>query len=66
MSAAANAAGYLYATGRLPGTTSNARLPETTSKQADAPRTPRIEYRKRRSYALPSPLTQPVFQLTHS
>lgn len=65
MSAAANAAGYLYATGRLPGTTTDSRRPETTgNKQADAPRTPRIEYRKRRPYALP--LTQSVFQLTHS
>ena len=46
MSAAANAAGYLYARGQLPVSELNAR--------GDSVRTPRIEYRKRRVYALPS------------
>ena len=72
MSAAANAAGYLYAHGQLPiqlnpershsaeRSQSSTRLePKSAPWQDDSPpvkeaSTPRIEYRKRRSYALPS------------
>ena len=63
MSAAANAAGYLYAHGQLAVSDLNAedaaRSPESApsraqSKPIDQARTPRIEYRKRRLYALPS------------
>jgi hypothetical protein len=64
MSAAANAAGYLYAQGHLAVSELNAHADATASpKSAASPvqskpveevRTPRIEYRKRRLYALPS------------
>lgn len=73
MSAAANAAGYLYAHGQLPlselaaqveaershGTAkpqSSRRLvpSQAQSQPLKQVRTPRIEYRKRRFYALPS------------
>ena len=78
MSAAANAAGYLYAHGHLPLSRLNAQAasegsePGTKSQSSGRvePKadpfqrppqplkragTPRIEYRKRRLYALPSP-----------
>jgi hypothetical protein len=56
MSAAANAAGYLYAQGRLP---SRPLEPKVVASQGQSQpvkqvRTPRIEYRKRRFYPLPS------------
>ena len=69
MSAAANAAGYLYAHGQLAVSDLNGRVdvprsphaaksqssrrlePETVPSQL---RTPKVEYRKRRAYALPS------------
>jgi hypothetical protein len=72
MSAAANAAGYLYAHGKLPvsnpGAQANAAssqhtarsqssirvLPQTQSPTVKPAAAPRIEYRKRRLYALPS------------
>ena len=64
MSAAANAAGYLYAHGHLGVSELNAqvdaaRSPKSAptsgqSKPIEHVRTPRIEYRKRRLYALPS------------
>jgi len=65
MSAAANAAGYLYAHGQSPVSEVNAQVdaessyPRTVlwrsqSQPVKQARTPRIEYRKRRSYALPS------------
>jgi hypothetical protein len=78
MSAAANAAGYLFAHGQLPMTDLNAQvvaespyhtaksrssrrlepktvLPQGQSQPVKQVRTPRIEYRKRRFYPLPSP-----------
>jgi hypothetical protein len=77
MSAAANAAGYLYAHGQLPMSDLNAqvdvdsshRTPKSQSSRRPEPktvpsqgqtqplkqaRTPRIEYRKRRLYLVPS------------
>ena len=77
MSAAATAAGYLYARGRLCGAGLNRKVdaersyhaaepeparrlePKSAPWQDDSPpvkeaSTPRIEHRKRRSYALPS------------
>jgi len=77
MSAAANAAGYLYAHGQLPVSDLDAQgNAERTDRMAKSPsarrlepktvvsrgeseplkqvRTPRIEYRKRRFYPLPS------------
>jgi hypothetical protein len=77
MSAAANAAGHLYAHGQLPMCDLNAPVnPERSHSAAKSessrrlepksapwqgqsqplkqPRTPRIEYRKRRFYPLPS------------
>jgi len=63
MSAAANAAGYLYAHGQLPMSDLDAYVDvershhTAQSKQGQsqpAVRAPRIEYRKRRFYALPS------------
>ena len=59
MSAAANAAGYLYAHGQLPVSDTNATAarPDRTAKPQAEPakqRTPKIEYRKRRSFAAPS------------
>jgi hypothetical protein len=77
MSAAANAAGYLYARGGLPVSDRDrrreaGRSPHAVKSQSPKPlepkavpsqgqpeplkqaRTPRIEYRKRRSYPLPS------------
>ncbi len=64
MSAAANAAGYLYARGQLAASDLDAqadaaRSPKSApspgqSKPVEQVRTPRIEYRKRRVYALPS------------
>jgi hypothetical protein len=68
MSAAANAAGYLYAHGQLPVPDLNAKAeaarPDRTAKPQPEPepepepvkqtRAPKIEYRKRRSYAVPS------------
>jgi hypothetical protein len=64
MSAAANAAGYLYAHGHLGVPDLNAQVDAARSmKSAPSPgqtkpveqlRAPRIEYRKRRLYALPS------------
>jgi hypothetical protein len=65
MSAAANAAGYLYAHGYLPTSDVNTRVDVASSHHTavlwqgqsqplEKVRTPRIEYRKRRSYALPS------------
>jgi hypothetical protein len=62
MSAAANAAGYLYAQGRLPVSNLNRQVdaePKTVLRQGQSQpvkqvRTPRIEYRKRRFYPLPS------------
>ncbi len=63
MSAAANAAGYLYAHGQLSGSDLNTQADAESShrpaKSQSAPplipvRMPRIEYRKRRLYALPS------------
>jgi hypothetical protein len=67
MSAAATAAGYLYAHDRLPaagqpaaGHNSRPVAEERPQRAAESqpviePRTPRIEYRKRRLYALPAP-----------
>jgi hypothetical protein len=58
MSAAANAAGYLYARGQLPTESSPHTAKSVPSQGQSEPlkqvRTPRIEYRKRRSYLLPS------------
>ena len=59
MSAAANAAGYLYAHGLLPVSDTQADEPEGVLQQdqSQPPKLvspPRIEYRKRRFYALPS------------
>ncbi len=77
MSAAANAAGYLYAHGQLPMSDLNAQVgaesphptaqspasrglePKTVLSQGQSQpgkqgRTPRIEYRRRRFYPLPS------------
>ena len=57
MSAAATAAGYLFAHGRLPAaghsTQVDAERPHQ-SQPVKETRTPRIEYRKRRYYPLPS------------
>ena len=58
MSAAANAAGYLYVHDRLPMSSKppepkTAPLPDE-SASLTPPRTPRIEYRKRRFYPLPT------------
>jgi hypothetical protein len=59
MSAAANAAGYLYIHRLLPGTVqpepkivARRAVPQPPDKQ---PRTPRIEYRKRRVCVMPTP-----------
>ena len=63
MSAAANAAGYLYAHRQLPVSDLNAQADAATSRptaqsRSASPvkqvRAPRIEYRKRRTYPLPS------------
>ncbi len=77
MSAAANAAGFLYAHGRLPVSDLDGQMDTQTPRRAAEPRfsgrlepkvalwqgpsqpvkqvrAPRIEYRKRRFYALPS------------
>ena len=59
MSAAANAAGYLYAHGQLPvsefnGKVEAARAVKPQSELVKQTRAPKIEYRKRRSYAVPS------------
>jgi len=63
MSAAANAAGFLYAHGQLAGSDLDAQdaagspesaQPRAQSKPLEQARTPRIEYRRRRLYALPS------------
>jgi hypothetical protein len=63
MSAAANAAGYLYVHGQLPISDLNAQVDaasshSTAQSRSASPvkqvRTPRIEYRKRRFYPLPS------------
>ena len=61
MSAAANAAGYLYAHGQLPvseNTQADAEPPQRAaparSEAVKQPRAPKIEYRKRRAYALPA------------
>jgi hypothetical protein len=58
MSAAANAAGYLYARGQLGALDLNAQVDSARPQGQSAPvkpvRTPKIEYRKRRAYALPS------------
>lgn len=62
MSAAANAAGYLYAHGLLPVSNVDGRVdaprPHRTVKPQPEPpkqaRAPRIEYRKRRFYPMPS------------
>jgi len=62
MSAAANAAGYLYAHGQLPASDLDAKLqaarpdrtPNSQSEPVRQTRAPKIEYRKRRSYAVPS------------
>ena len=63
MSAAANAAGYLYARGQLPVSDpktveaeSSPRAAQPRSSRSSEPkvRAPRVEYRKRRFYALPS------------
>lgn len=59
MSAAANAAGYLYVHGQLPVSDTNAKAarPDRTAKPQAEPieekRTPKIEYRKRRPWAVP-------------
>jgi hypothetical protein len=59
MSAAATAAGYLYAHGKVPVSGRNAQadkeaiLRQGRSEPVKPARTPKIEYRKRRSY--PSP-----------
>ena len=65
MSAAANAAGYLYVHGQLPvsdlNTRAEAARPEHTARAQQQPvkqtRTPKIQYRKRRSYDLPAGLS---------
>jgi len=62
MSAAATAAGYLYARGRLSGAGFDGQVDaecshhaaEDESQPFKGASTPRIEYRKRRSYLLPS------------
>ncbi len=62
MSAAATAAGYLYARGRQSGAGFDGRVDaershhaaEDESQPFKEASTPRIEYRKRRSYLLPS------------
>jgi hypothetical protein len=62
MSAAANAAGYLYAHGQLPVSDLDAKAeaarPDRTANRTPEPveqrRAPKIEYRRRRSYAVPS------------
>jgi hypothetical protein len=68
MSAAANAAGYLYVHGRVPASdpgtrgsgahgaaqTSAERPAPAQPQAAKPPRTPKIEYRKRRLYLVPS------------
>jgi hypothetical protein len=59
MSAAANAAGYLYAHGLLPVSDAQADEPVDVlqwgqSQPLKLVSPPRIEYRKRRFYALPS------------
>jgi len=64
MSAAANAAGYLYAQGHLAVSDHDAQVEAASSpkrfparaqsKPVEPVRTPRIEYRKRRVYTLPS------------
>jgi hypothetical protein len=59
MSAAAGAAGYLYAHDQLPRVESPERLEQKAvpspdeSESAKQPHTPRIEYRRRRLYSLP-------------
>jgi hypothetical protein len=63
MSAAANAAGYLYARGQLsvsdPKTVEAESSPHAAQPRSSRPsepkvRAPKVEYRKRRLYALPS------------
>jgi hypothetical protein len=64
MSAAANAAGYLYTQGQLAVSDPNAQVEAASSpkrfpsraqsKPVEPVRTPRIEYRRRRVYTLPS------------
>ena len=62
MSAAANAAGYLYAHGQRPvsdlGAKAETAHPDRAAKGTPEPveqrRAPKIEYRRRRSYAVPS------------
>lgn len=60
MSAAANAAGYLYAHRLLPGTAqaepknvSRRALPRPDKEKQPQPRAPKIEYRKRRACVMP-------------
>ena len=52
MSAAANAAGYLYARGQL-AAQGDAEPEQVQVKPVEPARTPKIQYRKRRSYSLP-------------
>ena len=59
MSAAANAAGYLHAHGLLPPSDQGLPEPKRIRSQARSEpprpmRTPRIQYRKRRNYRMPS------------
>jgi hypothetical protein len=64
MSAAANAAGYLFAHGRVPASDRGAEgFAKNAAAESPAPaqskpvkpvRTPKIEYRKRRLYLVPS------------
>ena len=58
MSAAANAAGYLFAHRQLPMPDRNAQAdaerPQARPEPIKHPAAPKIEYRKRRAYALPS------------
>jgi hypothetical protein len=57
MSAAANAAGYLYFHGELPVPQARRDLSAPRAvqlKSVDQPRAPKVEYRKRRVYSVPS------------
>ena len=58
MSAAANAAGYLFAHRQLPMSDRDAQVdterPQVQPEPIKQPAAPKIEYRKRRAYALPS------------
>ncbi|HYR32891.1 MAG TPA: hypothetical protein VEQ87_01245 [Burkholderiales bacterium] len=60
MSAAANAAGFLYLQGKRPEAEPSADAAQTTAPSPAAndsrqpARTPTVSYRKRRAYALPS------------